>query len=785
MGFAALAINPFSWRAWASPIVWFGTELPALTSYALRAPDNDTLVWLSLFDKAAWMPLRVSVVAGVLVLALAFVTSMLNRRRVNLGLLLACVALTILGSFSQHDIAPAISAAVVLAAINGQDWYRDRCRQEYSIATAEVLYSRGGRALTVLGFAVVAYLALSGRLMGRDGKRVGVGFAPQLAANVNGSKDDFSKLTNARLFQFRLDQGDLAIWAGQKVFVDSRVGLYTRGGDNILAMHEQARTAFRREQPGAVGAASERVAKAALVKEITDRFNVTHVTARLWGVSPGYQSFWDLTDTEDWTLVRLGATSGVFARTANVVPPGTKEQPIPADKDSSLSFETLAFKDCYRSTQFPARTNWPRPRTGYEEFLSLKPVPISNAVQRSRHYLQMLNGLQKRRRPTTRGDLLGLAVLAVREANAALVEDVNNVSAYILLSDAYSVLGAVENQICANSGLPLPTPQRQFQSLAAIQQASVLEPTNVAILGVLTGKYLALQRRDLAFATCRQALDVLRAAPTLSADDLTLVKQLNELRGQLEPLEEQAEKFVTKATEEKAEVREIAQNLQNSGFPLRALQLLEADKVALANNLQLQLEVALLLADCGRFEDAAARFDSFDEIGGHAGVGIGVWQVQAALVAIAHGDYDRAIVHCRKEVQQLERTSVEGLLSTSPLMMPPPPLMAAKALWPFTHVAATASTVLTVCETTALLRWSMINCHLESGNCDEAARELRLLLKQSPDSPFRALAREYLALVTGELEPVLPPDETVPVLFGDGTGDSEMEEPAPAKPVTK
>ena len=69
--------------------------------------------------------------------------------------------------------------------------------------------------------------------------------------------------------------------------------------------------------------------------------------------------------------------------------------------------------------------------------------------------------------------------------------------------------------------------------------------------------------------------------------------------------------------------------------------------------------------------------------------------------------------------------------------------------------------------------------------CDEAARELRVLLDQSPDSPFRPLAREYLELVTGESQPALPPDENVPVLMDDGTGDPEAEVPAAVKPAAK
>ena len=51
----------------------------------------------------------------------------------------------------------AVTGADFQATLNGQAWYTAACRQTYSVDSWELLYSRGGRAATVLVFAALGF----------------------------------------------------------------------------------------------------------------------------------------------------------------------------------------------------------------------------------------------------------------------------------------------------------------------------------------------------------------------------------------------------------------------------------------------------------------------------------------------------------------------------------------------------------------------------------------------------------------------------------------------------
>lgn len=777
-GWGALLLNPFGWRAWLSPITHVLTELPWLRANENRVTDLGFHPWKSLLDIALWRQPTASMVAAAVLIVMAVVTTVMNRRRVHLGLLVAVVLVTAIGCVSWGDLAPALVAVCVLAAINGQEWYRDHCRQDYTIEWRELLFSRAGRAVTVVALGVLAYVAISGRLAGRTGARIGFGWTPQLAANIrdvesdlkdfqslkasnDDDKSDRDKNQNGRdgistyrIFQFRMDQGDLMIWAGIPVFFDSRVALYASGTPNVLDEQDAVRTALRSPAVGTTDE-SDRDRKAA-ANEILERYKVTHLAPRLWGYQPGYGSMISAIQSGDWQLARLAATTALFERK-----PAAK---APA-KSTALDFVDLCFRQCRAENTNPARVLWPQPQTGYQRFLSLKPLPVSNAGQRARHYIELLQADRNGQLQMTPAAALALAHLAIRDSQAALYEDANNVSAYISLADAYSVLEAVETRINAVHGIPGRAQQRVFQSLAALHQALILDPSNVSLRLSLIGKYRSMNRLDSTLAETQTVLTTLVQRLDLTEQDIITIRQLRELSDQIKPVAERVEEAINEARQKDADKFALAVSLQQQGFSKRALELLETDKLQMSGNVQASLNMAILMADVGRLDEANSMFEGLDQLVTGSEPLYGAWQVQAAYVAMGRGDYDRAVAWCSKQRNALSRASMEAVLSTIPMRSKDLPLIATKSVWPTSLVAASQHVLFNIDDQKALLYWVEAVSRLESGKCNEAKSLLKDLIKYHPGTMQAPLARVYLELLTNEPQVLNFPGDEVPILF--------------------
>ena len=181
--------------------------------------------------------------------AAAAVTFALNHRRLEFGHLFVVLGFVGFACAAGHELAAAALVAAAFSTLNAQSWYRDNFRQSYSVAASELLFSRGGRAVTVLGFFALAYLATSGRLDGPDTRRVGFGFHPRLQAQMEGLQDALADSFDNRPFNFVMKQGDILIWLDQRPFVDTRVVLYHRPNEeNLLKMHDSIRRALRRRR---------------------------------------------------------------------------------------------------------------------------------------------------------------------------------------------------------------------------------------------------------------------------------------------------------------------------------------------------------------------------------------------------------------------------------------------------------------------------------------------------------------------------------------------------------
>lgn len=212
----AILVNPFHFHTLTAPLMLYGTEYPALRPYNMLSLSQAASI-----DRFQYYPLTAivyfrghwgnwhwlnnyHVIAGLLLLVTSGVLLYLNRRRTDLGHVTVLAGFTLLALAGTRELAPAALIAAVLAGLNAQDWFRVTFPQEYSINSRELLFSRGGRALTVVAFFALAILGITGRLTPQHGRKLGLGFSPELRALIDGMTVDL----NDRLFTASSDLQD-------------------------------------------------------------------------------------------------------------------------------------------------------------------------------------------------------------------------------------------------------------------------------------------------------------------------------------------------------------------------------------------------------------------------------------------------------------------------------------------------------------------------------------------------------------------------------------------------
>ena len=505
--FVASLVNPFGWHSLTAPLTMYGVEYPAMRAHWGANPSVDDLRYYCLFDPAHWRTLSHHTIAGLLLLVTALVSFVLNRSRVEVAHVFVFLGFVGFALAAGREVAAAALVASVLGTLNAQDWYRASFRQTYSVETSELLFSRGGRAATVLALFAVAFLAIGGRLSGPDRRRIGIGFDQALQVHIDGMRDDLKDTYDNRPFHFTIPQGDVLIWIGRQVFVDSRVAVYGEGGDgSLLARHESTRRSMRTGRNMPAGSSPPDV-----WKDTFRDFRLTHAIPRLAGSRPDYRTYADLLTSSDWQLTRLGSAVAIFHR-SDLKGPQLEE--FDGYQDYLKAHEVNFLKEAFRTKieESRQRIEWARSPSFYQKYLVRRRTNRPKAVQRAGHYyahleLHARNVLQLP--PTIQA---AFAYLAIRDANAALADDSQNAEAYRILGGAYANLADVESLIARSSGIiGFANTMRFYQALHAYHQALKIDPADFNTQWDLFRTYYPRQKPDL-------ALRALNAFEELTAD---------------------------------------------------------------------------------------------------------------------------------------------------------------------------------------------------------------------------------------------------------------------------
>jgi hypothetical protein len=758
---AVSLINPFGVNSLIAPLTMYGLEYPTFRRiYSVNVddlyrPPASVLHFYPMYFAVFWKWLGHGVIAGLLLMMTTAVTLVLNRENMRLSHVLVFLGFAMFAIAGSRELAVASVVFCVLATLNAQEWYRGNFRQTYSIETSELLFSRGGRAATVLSLFALAYLAISGWIGGGAAWRTGVGFHSSLAVQIDGLKEELSDSFDNRPFNPSEEQGDFLIWVDQKVFVDNRVTLYAGGDTNLLDLHNKTRRALRRERQGHEGSGQPDVWKSTL-----DRYGVTHVLPRLSGERPDYTTYADLTVSDDWQLTQLGAVSASFYRT-DLSDPELKSY-LAAHQ---VRFSESAFRQDDADPQI--RPDWAQPRSVYQRILSLPETTSPNSVQNALHLFTYLGSARQFSLPLTPERAVAIIHLAIRKANQGLAEDPQLATAYRILGGLYELLDTFETRIARRFAGVSPQQRRYFQAVQAYNQALLISPNHATTRQMLLSVYRRQQKRDLTLRELKIFNSQLTFAST-STNPAAVRRRLDyqrieqQLAEEVDQISQRAESALNAGENHLT----VAQFAYQSGCVLKALDVLENAPSMVHQSLEVQRFKAVLLIEAGRCEEASIQLEQMEAVAQRDG--FARWRSPAALVSLGNANYPRAISIWNKGADELETRTKVSLLRSLPLASIP-------GAWPLGQTSAAITALHQYPAQAADDLFNVALSELESGNNSKAADVFYRVLEINPNTRMRPLIRFYLLQLTGEtIDPVAPSDQ-IPT-----TADMFTEDPADA-----
>lgn len=745
----AMLVHPFVWETWISPYWLYSVEYPVLREY-ISSDMPFVFERFSAVSPQFWRYVDYFNASALLLMAISSVTLLLNRERLRLSSALSLLTINLIGIAGGRELAVASLVNAVVSTVNAQEWYRANFRQTYSLDPRELLWSRGGRALTVFSIFALAFATVSGHLMGANGRRVGMGFSPQLAEQIKSFRKTTDGAYSNRAFNFRLEQGDLLIWCDWKPFIDSRVRLY--GGEDALAdLHLETRVRMRKGDPQYA-----EVDREAWMK-VFNEYQIEQVMPRLSGAGPDYITYYDLMMNPSWQLTSQGAATAIFTRADSSDPELTDY--LQTHDDSSFVTTFLRTEAEGVDEVFP-RGVWPQAPSFYSSKLFLPNDALSNETRLAEHYSVLRSVVLTRQEIDV---AVALAYGAIRKARAGLRENPNSITGYRILADSYGFLAEIETAIQASQNFPYPNSIRYYQIVTANHQVLDCDPEDVAANYTLYEVYLSQGRLDLALRHLQEVVAQTGLTTFLPPENPQHASQkeendtrLTELESRVDTVREQ----ISTALESQSDRAQLAQSIFAAGFPLLALEILEEDLTVVATNSTAKMLMGTLLLEVGRSEEALTQLEGLRPT--PVKTQVPEWPTMTAHCNHAADDLLNAKATLEESAAHVRESMATTLLETAPLRFRGPvPSPDGSLVWgenelmsPIQHAQTAAVVLSSVAVRLESNQFYQALLSIEIGQIQEALTLFHSIIQRQPESSLRPVIEFYVRLLNG---PPIPP----------------------------
>ncbi len=792
LGVIALLVNPFHINSLLAPLTTYSTEYPAmaaqrkLTTDAARIRFDGRVDFFSILNPDAIQLFDHSHVAGIALLIVAAVVLLLSRNARDLGFLMVFLFVTFLSIIAAHELPAASIAAAVIAGVVAQDWYRRSFNMQYSTDSRELMFSRGGRAATVLGLALIGFCVVASRLPGAV--PLGFGFDKETRVTIDTFQKQLEELDpEARILHTLIEQGDMLIWSGRKSFVDSRVTPFGRRDDmnSVFGQHGAILDSMLLQRADAEPpTANDPKEKDALAKKHQDRlmvaqkailyYDITHIITRLAPPGPpDFASVKNLTDAGGWLRISVGPSAAILERITPAMTQAKAEKiafnlPRLAFKDSDLPMASLR-----QSATAPSF---------YEKHVYRMRKASSPDRRMGMHYLKIAGG--EAQAPF----VLAALNLAIRHLNLSLNETPDDLEVYNALGQCYVLLNAVEQMLQGDNASQRIAQVRYLQAVMAFRQATVIDPVDRFAWQNLHELYLQRSRLDLSVECLETWLELEDESPQGSGDEYEdqitslyqrktqLTEQITQseeqikasIDSQLEALRKQkeAEKAVAKdsgeaKTAEEAAVEEsmsavvTAMSYSSAGRPRKALESIRSQAEAVRANPLGSILLGQLLLEAGDIEEAHRMLSLMSQEAMKQPEALGGidWQLYTGISQLGLGDYTSA-----EETLTSHLSLINREVSSSPAygsILFSLPMIAdvniavndAVPVWPFRNSTMSGDATQAMNEARSETSLLLGLIQLEEGNLASAKKSLLRIITEYGDTRALGVARLYYSMM--------------------------------------
>ncbi|MCA9049187.1 MAG: hypothetical protein KDA89_10695 [Planctomycetaceae bacterium] len=804
----ALLINPAPLAEISAVVTSYTTEYPGMSEMKPLTDGNGSSLepavlldgrteFYSLLNSDVFAGFEFAYVAGIALWLIAAVVLGIARSRDDLPWLITLIVFVLLAIIALHELPAASLVAAAAAGTAAQRWYRRSFRQEYTVETMEVLFSRGGRALTVFGMAFLGFFAVADRLPTRS--PIGIGFEADMQTTMDSLSAELAVVpSGSRILNTRITQGDFLNWHGVPCFLDSRVHLYGTFSDDTSPLYrfDRMRRGMLREAtqlPGAAANAGDASGSigtdlnvdaaaadaAAEWKADYEKFGIGHVMIRLAPPgAPAYSTLMAMERNADWVLTSRGPSAAFFARSA--------------DKPQAFDILKTAFRDSVGTDR--ERFDFGREPDFYSKYLYHKRSTASAPLRSAQHYFTLASQLSPQAVYNVAAALqsapdneqylriIGRAmagpILTIRSANQALFSNPQDADAYRVLGGAYLQLMTYEQAIAEAGGGASIGSERYLQAVMALRQSAVIAPQVGPTWNALLNLYRTEGRVDLALQSLDRYLEIIDDPDALLSSDPAEDEMLRSLYELRRGLQEQTDDMKSRVDEAlTAQVLEdpvqnarqkfaIAQQVASQGFILLALEILNDNIDMMRGQPEVDLLRGELLLEAGEVSDGQQVIEMTasvvrDNVQSPEFAGIR-WHRPLAVSELSKAAYSGAIDAWTQQYSvfaDFERQGASELQSLLHLL----PLVPAVESAPAALLPACATGLLSRCQVLLTMvplgrsdpRFHAAMAYLEMGDVGNARFLLEGILSEDGGIPLRPLAEAYYRLLAEDADKLL------------------------------